>query len=350
MKVVMTLLVRDEADVIDAQIAYHLNAGVDFVIATDHRSVDETTEILESYAREGYLQLIREDGKWIRQSEWVTRMARLAASEHQADWVINSDADEFWWPREGTLKEILASVPAMYGVVRGFLQYFPPRPGRGWFAERMTMRLALPVALNDPGGPFRPAAQVAHRGNSEIVVAQGNHTITGVQFATPRNWHPLEILHFPFRSPEQCARKHRNTLEAWERNLRGDLVRARTLLEQDRPEAFYDRVVVGDRDLGRGLASGLLVEDTRLRDALRAVRDGSGRFQRQPVGDERVPSRRSLAEDAAYAAEVLSLADADLVRAQRRVDELERRVAQLEPRSSTRRRTLTTSPLPQRDR
>ena len=35
MKLVQTLVVRDEVDIIDAQIAYHLNAGVDFVIATD---------------------------------------------------------------------------------------------------------------------------------------------------------------------------------------------------------------------------------------------------------------------------------------------------------------------------
>ena len=86
----MTLLVRDEADIVDAQIAFHLDAGVDFVIATDHRSNDGTTEILERYERQGGLRLIRERDEEVRQSEWVTRMARLAANEHRADWVLNA--------------------------------------------------------------------------------------------------------------------------------------------------------------------------------------------------------------------------------------------------------------------
>jgi hypothetical protein len=101
MKLVLTLRARDEADVVDAQIAFHLNAGVDFIVATDHRSEDGTTELLERYAREGYLHLIREQGDEMREGEWATRMARVAATEFGADWVISSDADEFWWPRGG---------------------------------------------------------------------------------------------------------------------------------------------------------------------------------------------------------------------------------------------------------
>ena len=83
MKLVMTLRARDEADIVDENVAFHLNAGVDFIVATDHRSVDGTREILESYEQQGKVHLIREDGP-VR-GDWFTPMARLAATEFGAD-------------------------------------------------------------------------------------------------------------------------------------------------------------------------------------------------------------------------------------------------------------------------
>ncbi len=108
----MTLLVRDEADIVDEQLRFHLDRGVDFVIATDHLSADGTSEILRRYEREGYAHVIREERKEHAQPIYVTRMARLAATEFGADWVINADADEFWWPREGSFQRDPRGRPA----------------------------------------------------------------------------------------------------------------------------------------------------------------------------------------------------------------------------------------------
>ena len=306
-KLAMTLLVRDEADVVEAQLAYHLAAGVDLVVATDHRSSDGTTDVLERHAREGSVHLIREDAERIRQSEWVTRMARLAATEHGADWVLNSDADEFWWPRAGTLKDVLAAVPGEFGVVRAVSRVFVPRPGDDPWPDRLTARLALDAPINDPATPYRHVAKAAHRGHPDVVVLQGNHSVEGTGLRELRPWAGLELLHFPLRSEEQVERKHRNTLAAWERNLRGDLARSRA----GSADAFHARVVVGDEALARGLASGALVEDTRLRDALRTLG---------------VPPRATASLDVSRAVDVAVLDEADVVRLHRRVDELAARV------------------------
>ena len=339
MRLVLTVLARDEADVIDAQVAFHLNAGVDFVIATDNNSRDGTTEILESYAREGCLQLIREPSEGLRQGEWVTRMARLAAAEFGADWVINSDADEFWWPRGGSLKDVLAPIPKRYGVVHAFWRSFVPLPDDGaFFAERMTVRLSQRAPINDPTSFYRPVTKVAHRADPQVVVGRGNHGLIDSAFVPLTTWHPIEVLHFPLRSRAQWRRKVELQGEAFTKHIEragtGYHLKGYSALRSGEIEEQHDALAIDDEAADRGLADGALVLDTRLRDVLRELRTDSATGRSFALPSE-LPRPLTLpkptsADEVAYAVEAAVLSEADAVRVQRRLDAFEQRLLALE--------------------
>ena len=55
MKVFMTLVVRDKADILEQNITYHLGQGVTHIIVVDNRSEDETPAILASFKARGVL-------------------------------------------------------------------------------------------------------------------------------------------------------------------------------------------------------------------------------------------------------------------------------------------------------
>lgn len=339
MKLVMTILVRDEADIVDAQIAFHLNAGIDFVIATDNRSVDGTTEILERYAREGHLHLIDEQGDDLRQSEWVTRMARLAATEFGADWVLNADADEFWCPRGASFRDLFTAIPERFGAIRGAWRNFVPRPGDdGFFAERMTVRLGAPSFHPHP---LSTHFKSAHRARADIRIGRGNHEAFADGLDPLRGWYPIEVLHFPVRSLEHCKRKYVTQFVALDRNAEKGIpahmaegyeaYRAGTL------DAFYEPLVVDDDELALGLERGQLVIDTRLRDELRTLGFGDAAASVTPA----VFATPGVADAASFAAEYSVLQEADLGLAfGPRADGLERRIARLEGRGSSVLRSL----------
>lgn len=325
MKVVVTLLVRDEADILEAWLDYHLAAGVDLVVATDNCSQDGSTEILERYATRGSVVVLRESGNDMHQDEWVTRMARLAATELDADWVINSDADEFWWPRAGSLKMVLATIPERYGVIRGAWRHFLPRPeDLGPLFERMTVRLRLPAHPGDKSTIFHAHQKVAHRARPDVRIETGNHNAEGTGLDPLRGWHPLEVLHFSFRSLSQFERKSTLAYDVWGRNPTHGRTEHHVLayeaLRDGRLEEYYDAFVVDDDELRVGVADGRLAVDTRLRDALRSLRAGEAISFEQP----------SPEDDAAYAAEIAPLTEIDgIVRAEERVAALEARLAAL---------------------
>ena len=271
MKLVMTLLLRDEEDIVRENLDFHLAQGIDRVIVTDNGSEDATVEILREYEAEGVVRLLLEPADDYSQGRWVTRMARIAADEG-ADWVINNDADEFWWPRAGSLRSIFEQLSDEIGLVVARRQNFVPRPEDGRpFWERMTLRER--ESLNPLGKPLPP--KLAHRADPEIAVAQGNHKVEGAQLGERLDDGSIEILHFPMRTYAQFENKIVKGGRAYARNRELPHRTGRTwrrlyeLWEQGELRDHYDGQVV----IGPGHDD--LLEDTRLRDYMRALRAGT---------------------------------------------------------------------------
>ncbi|MBV8989996.1 MAG: glycosyltransferase family 2 protein, partial [Solirubrobacterales bacterium] len=111
----LTLVVRDEEDILAANLDYHLAQGVDVILVIDHGSVDSTPAILTEYGSTGRVRSFRDEARPHRQAARVNRLLKIAAEEHQADWVIHCDADEFWMPAAGSLRDVFGAIPDRYG-------------------------------------------------------------------------------------------------------------------------------------------------------------------------------------------------------------------------------------------
>ena len=252
----MTLLVRDEVDIVDLNLAYHLARGVDAIIVTDHRSQDGTRERLDAWAADDpRVRVLHEDGEAVQQAAWVTRMARMAHHDLGADWILNDDADELYWPEVGDdLKAALRRVPRRYGALTLPRVNFVARPEDGRpFYERMTAREV--DSTDEIGRALRP--KVAHRSNPRMFVAPGSHAVRGA----PRFWltchAPLiTVLHFPRRTYEQYRHKVEigGATPGYEHKT---MVDAHTALQYGRLEERY---------LGATARDEGVVQDTRLRD------------------------------------------------------------------------------------
>jgi hypothetical protein len=267
---VVSCCARNEADILDAFIAFHLSQGVDLVLVTDHASEDATRELLEHYGSTGRVLFSTVHDSMVRQGEWMTEMAEKAAALG-ATWVINSDADEFWMTRIGSLRELFLALPDGVDLVHAFHQDFLPAVAAdGFSAGHQTV---WDTGLRSGFYGAKPKPKVAHRAGRGIRVADGNHRVTGLERDTALGWLPIDILHFPVRSYAQLEQKVASQFSAWSRTSRPSahirLLHRRH--ESGELRAYYDSVV-DPAAIESGLACGRLAEDTRLAEALARLR------------------------------------------------------------------------------
>ncbi|MGV8896780.1 MAG: glycosyltransferase family 2 protein [Rhodoglobus sp.] len=222
MKIVMTLMIRDEADIIQAMLEHHAAQGISTFVITDNGSTDGTVKLIEEFAEHHDVDLRHDAEHRKQQGATVTRMARDAYSLHGADWVINADSDEFWLPvdRSRTLAEVVAEIPPSiqsFPVPVTDMTGEPAEMGTG--ISRLIYRDLRPVAnLNDAGIFAHSTPNVLHVGNPDVEVVQGNHFVNMEVGELPDPRLGIEVLHFPWRSWAQFRRKVENAGRAYDAN------------------------------------------------------------------------------------------------------------------------------------
>ncbi len=330
----MAFKIRDEGDVLEHNLRFHHALGVDHFIVTDNGSTDETVDILARYADAGLATVIRAPDTDYREqgARWMTDMARMAATELGADWVVHTDADEFWWPLEGSLREVLAAVDERYGVLIAPRCEFIGRPdGPGSFAERLTIREARAryqpkvahradpdvvmldrgphdVAVVGPSGDVadtvRPPGRPVHRvvRNKELGASSWPEEDTRLVWAP---WWPVRILHFPVRSSAQFMRRTQIAIFEGMFPDRGRFRRLREHYEQGRFDELFRELIFDESEVEAGLREGRLVVDERFARLLARCPDPlsggpAGTLRVEPSPGELERERAELEFDAMY--------------------------------------------------
>lgn len=205
--VVMTLLVKNEEEMLEANLRFHKAMGIDAFIITDNNSTDTTPNIIDKYVRKGWIiEVINETGADYEQKKWVDRMIWNAKVHYHADWVVNADADEFWYVPSGNLKTELSATRA--NVLTCEMRSMYPdesRPFDEWdyavkpVPDPETYDLSLYSIFE------RQNRKVIHRTDGYLQISMGNHKVK--MFPQCPKKSDIRIYHYNIRGRKQFIEK-----------------------------------------------------------------------------------------------------------------------------------------------
>ena len=273
----MTILVRDEVDIIGENIRFHSIQGVDNFTVMDNGSVDGTREILAALTEEFDLNIIDNPNHTIDQDLWVTQMARQVRESGRADWVILNDADEFWVNSDGSLKNEMANKTGIVYVARqNMLPCVSDVSAPGYRFYNNVMRVSKPLGNGrrriNPDEPLDVEMNLRTLPGKVICrlsglhhVKMGSHAVSHDDEVTQS--HSTLIYHFPFRTFEQFVKKVRtygSALEANSRLSKGTSWHFRRWykqLERGQLEEEYEHLLLTTERARELQSEGILVRD-----------------------------------------------------------------------------------------
>jgi hypothetical protein len=274
-RLVMTILCRNEVDIIETNIRTHANLGVDAFVVMDNGSTDGTREKLADLTKSFDLSIIDQPEQSYQQAKWMLQLAHNARKNQGAQWVISNDADEFWLPETGSLKDHLLMKDSVVTIPRSNMILDESALTDHYQFTQARWRVNYPICYNKQAqlgdaslsmllAPISPKVIVNPSGL--IKLSGGNHRAKHwFKLATKRTTDAIRVYHFPIRSWQQFEQNIIQRKKLLSQGVRmGDHYRRWvSCLEQGTLRDEFEKLVIHQKELASLARFGILVEDER---------------------------------------------------------------------------------------
>jgi Glycosyl transferase family 2 len=225
-KLVLFTAPSDQGDILQDFLDWHLELGVDLILAMDHGSTDGSTQLLERYSKTHPVVWYPVPERDISKYSPADELAALARDKYGADWIIHCDADEFLCTSGRDLRALLAQADrdglTMINVPRRTMTGPPLQPEQR-ATQTLTVRIDQTV---DPTASHQlswdlPVPFVFMEVGPHLIVRASAYDGygSGAHFGTTTHGRtgPIEglyILHYAMRGFEPFRIKVNNT-DSW---------------------------------------------------------------------------------------------------------------------------------------
>jgi hypothetical protein len=210
-KVAGLVMVRNEADIIEAFVRYNLKF-LDELIIVLHSPLDETGEIVEKLRLEGLAVIIKHNRELgFDKSEWMNKIAREILASKRADFLFMLDADEFIkCPSRAYLDDAIAAIPVGATAAVKWESYVPSPDDDA--SERNVLKRIQHRVADEINRICKVTVCKHFADDLALSIADGNHAVVRGRGEHLRPvphvlFRGISLAHFPVRSESQLVSK-----------------------------------------------------------------------------------------------------------------------------------------------
>ncbi|MEK6334560.1 MAG: glycosyltransferase family 2 protein [Acidobacteriota bacterium] len=228
-KIVLLTHPIDQGDILKDYIQWHLDLGVDLILAQDSNSSDNTHEVLDDFSRRGHLRWFPIPVKNFLHYRPTETLAQIARERYYADWVILTDVDEFLCPLGDDLRTVLqrARTENISAIRVPCFNMTGPLMTKKRATRTQILRIdrAVPTTFEqlvsgDLPSPFifvqHPPKTIV-RADALDEYAPGGHDVK-TTWGNISESSEFRILHFPMRGFDKFEQKVRNAIAFFQAN------------------------------------------------------------------------------------------------------------------------------------